>query len=140
MDDLQRLLIERECERLIVAYTHINDLEGGKGIADLFTEDGVLEVPGLVRRGRAELEEAVAQRPKGMFMRHISTNAAVTVIDEDNAEAVSYLVAYVDRTPGGEPRAMAAPTVAGQYYDRFVRTERGWRIAHRRTEVALRRE
>jgi hypothetical protein len=43
MDGMQRLLIERECARLVVAYTHFIDLGEAERVAELFTKGGVFE-------------------------------------------------------------------------------------------------
>jgi hypothetical protein len=52
MDDLERLLAERACERLIVEYCRLVDFGEAARIADLFTEGGVWSGVDLVLDGR----------------------------------------------------------------------------------------
>jgi hypothetical protein len=47
---LDRLLAERECERLIIDFVHRLDLGQPSSVAELFTPDGVWEWPDGERR------------------------------------------------------------------------------------------
>jgi hypothetical protein len=57
LSDLYYLLIERECERLGVLYTHFIDFGEAERITDLFTEDGVWEGLGYRVEGTKQLRE-----------------------------------------------------------------------------------
>lgn len=141
MDDLERLMIERDCERLIYAYCHLIDHgEAGK-VGDLFAEDGVWASPEVTHTGR----EAVArtfqarQANTARMSRHVCSTPLIEVVGEDEARAVTYLTLYRhDGTPGRRASPLAGlPEVVGDYHDVFVRTPDGWRFKSRRFAPAF---
>ncbi len=145
LDPLERLLAERECERLIVEYARRLDLGEPDGVAELFTEDAVWEMPGLIRfEGRDELSVGIPSRlsASARTTRHVCTNIAINVVGPSEAVGCCYLINYRHDWPDGviEQQAPSAePKYIGEYHDRFVRTPVGWRFAHRRTVLAFSR-
>ena len=141
MDQNERMVIERECERLIVAYTHYVDFGQAARIAELFTADGVWESPEATLAGQRAIREGFAarQRDEQRVSRHVCTNFALEVTDEDTAEGVVYFTVYRhDGDAALMPRPLEGPVLVGHYRDRFVRVKAGgWRFAHRREEVAF---
>ena len=85
-DDLQRLLDERACERLITEYTHLVDFGNAPGIADLFTADGVWRTDEFSMDGQEGIRAGFSRRQAvtRRQSRHVCTNIAVTV-DGDTA-------------------------------------------------------
>jgi uncharacterized protein (TIGR02246 family) len=144
MDQNDKLLIERECERLVTAYCHYVDHGEAERIAELFSEDGVWTSAEATMDGREAIRKAMAARQANLarMSRHVCNNFLLEIIDADHAEGTVYLTLY--RHDGKEGRALSpleGPAMVGEYRDRFVRTEEGWRIAHREIEVDfLRRE
>jgi hypothetical protein len=136
MEDIERMLIERECERLVVTYCHYVDHGVASRIADLFTDDGVWTAPGVRMEGREQLLAGFGQREanKQRMSRHVCQNFLCDVIDADHAEGVVYLILY---RHDGDPERTVSPIsgaeMVGEYRDRFVRTEAGWRLAERNT-------
>jgi ketosteroid isomerase-like protein len=131
---------ERACERLIVAYTHLIDFGEAARVAELFTEDGVWESAEATMRSRDEIAAGFARRQDntGRRSRHVCTNVAVDLISATEAAGVCYFTLY--RADGVDPAAVApleGPAIVGEYHDRFVRTDDGWRIAHRRATAAF---
>lgn len=140
VDDLARLLIERACERLIAAYTHHIDFGEAARVAELFTEDGIWESPeaALVGRGRIQDSLQARQDRTNRTSRHVCTNALFNVIDERHVQGVVYFTLYRHDGDGDRRAApLDGPLMVGEYRDRFVRTEDGWRFAHRKTEVGF---
>jgi ketosteroid isomerase-like protein len=140
MEALERLLIERECERLVTAYCHYVDHGEAARIADLFTEDGVWTSPEFTLKGREELARGFGRRQAqtARMSRHVCNNFRVDVLDADRAEGVVYLTLY--RHDGEEGRSVSPleqPEMVGEYRDRFVRTPDGWRISQREIEVSF---
>jgi hypothetical protein len=141
-DPLARLLDERACERLIVDYTHLVDFGEAARIADLFTTDGVWEAGGVRMEGQDAIRRGFGAR-QGVTRRtsrHVSSNVAITLVGPDEATGISYLVNYRHDSPSGVaevPAPAGLPKFVGEYHDRFVRTPEGWRIAHRRCEMAF---
>ena len=141
-DALTRLLDERACERLVIDYTHLVDFGEAARIADLFTEDGVWEAEGVRMEGRDAIRAGFGAR-QGVTRRtsrHVCTNLAITLAGPDDATGVSYLVNYRHDSASGVaelPAPAGLPKFVGEYFDRFVRTPDGWRIAHRRCTLAF---
>ncbi len=143
MDDVTKLLIERECQRLVTAYCHYVDHGEAAKIADLFTEDGVWTGGNITLKGREQLQRGFGRRQANSerMSRHVCQNFLCDVIDEQNASAVVYLVLYRhDGDPEREFSPLPGPELVGEYRDRFVRTSQGWRIAERRTIASFVRE
>jgi len=143
MDDLRRITIERECERLVMTYTHLVDFGEAERVAELFAPDGVWEAPQARVNGQEEIRAAFAarQRKVGRVSRHICTNLAINVIDDRTAEGVVYLTLYRhDGEPARTPRPLDLPLIVGEYRDRFVLTDAGWRFACRRASVGFVRQ
>ena len=141
MDDLQRLLDERSCERLIVEYTHLVDFGNAPGIAELFTRDGVWRTDTFAMEGQDEIR-AGFERRQGVTRRqsrHVCTNVQVRV-DGDRATGLCYLVNYRHDSETGVaemPAPADVPKYVGEYHDTFVRTDDGWRFEDRYCTTAL---
>ena len=143
MDPLERLLAERACERLVYRYAQLLDLGQADKVPELFVDDGVWELPGRIRfAGRAELDAGIPTRltAPGRTARHLCMNVVIDVLGPDEAVGTSYMVNYRYDDPSGVPADLAPtgdPVYIGEYHDRFVRTEDGWRFHQRRTELAF---
>ncbi len=142
MDDvIRRMADERACERLITQYTHLVDFGRAPDIADLFTEDGVWRTDEFSMDGQDEIR-AGFERRQGVtrrLSRHVCTNIAIEV-DGDVATGLCYLVNYRHDSETGEaerPSPADVPKYVGEYRDRFVRTEDGWRFQDRLCEMAF---
>lgn len=142
MDDIQRMLIERECERLINQYCLFVDFGEASRIAELFTEDGWWENESIRMEGREGIRRNFSQR-QGVTRRtsrHLCTNVLIDVVDEDHATGVCYLINYRYDSRTGEaeyPAPSDAPKFVGEYRDTFVRTPEGWRFATRHCDITF---
>jgi ketosteroid isomerase-like protein len=145
LDPVERLVAERDCERLMVDYARRLDLGQPERVAELFTDDGVWEMPGRLRfEGKDQLRAAFSTRmvASGRTARHVVTNVAIDVVAPGEATGFCYLINYRHDSPTGNPEDPApaeAPMYVGQYHDRFVRTAEGWRFKYRRSEIAFAR-
>lgn len=146
MDAIERLLIERACERLVSQFCHYVDHGEAQRIADLFSEDGVWSVPGIsTLTGQAELRAGLGERQAlhSRVARHVCANVLIDVLDADTAEGVAYVTNYRHERGRDESDTEIAPVehplMIGEYRDRFVRTPEGWRIARREVVVAFRK-
>jgi len=134
MDDLQRLLIERACERLMAEYCHLVDHGQAARVADLFTENGVWSSPRTTMAGRPAIRDGFRRRQDraDRASRHVCCNPLTEVQDETHASGVIYLTLYRHDGEAGEPiTPMAALAAVGEYRDVFVRTAEGWRFERR---------
>lgn len=139
MDDLTRLIHERACERLIHGFARALDLYDYDGALRLWSDTGVLAVPGHDHRGHAGLRDWMGQRERDMVCRHIVTNLTVDVVDETTATAGAYCSAWrVRGWRGREPGPMMPPAYVVEYADTFTRDPAlGWLFARREVRVAL---
>jgi uncharacterized protein (TIGR02246 family) len=129
---LQRLLDEAEIRDLLLAFAHGLDDKDWAAYAGTFTEDGVFEILGQRRVGRAEIA-AGPQRDLTRFDRtqHFSTNHVIA-IDGDTASARSYLLG-VHIPDAHQPEVHT--DIGGCYHCTCRRTDEGWRFSHVRIEV-----
>ena len=146
IDPTQRLLIERDCERLVIDCCHFVDHGQASRIADLFSEDGVWTAPGLfTTSGREALRKGMAAREAKSFRtaRHLCSNFRLEILDANHAEGVVYVTIYRhdgregEETGKGPSPLEEPPLMVGEYRDRFVRTAEGWRIARREVGAAF---
>jgi hypothetical protein len=135
MTEAERDLIERACEKLSIAYARHIDFREYEAFADLFTEDGVLEVFGNQLRGRKSILTSMSDRPANRKSLHIFTNIWTNVLDQDNATGKTYLSLFRADHDGPGPAPNTLPLLAGYYDDVFVRTPKGWRFASRKATM-----
>ena len=134
MNATDELLIERACERLIADSAVFNDQREWTALAALYTPDGVVVRPNGQRlEGREAIEAAYAGGAPDRVTRHLCTNLRVDVDDADSAHATT-TVLIVSGTRGDEANVTYRP---GEFADRFVRTDEGWRIAERRASLMM---
>jgi uncharacterized protein (TIGR02246 family) len=140
MNPAERIGIERECERLMVDYAAHVDFRDYDAFANLFAEDGELNLTGQPVRGRDAIRRAMEIRPAGRESRHVITNLSVKIIDENRAEGVCYLTLYRKDAAEGERRPFehAGPEIVGDYHDVYVKRGSGWKFKSRRIKVAFR--
>ena len=133
MSDLQTLLDDREIRHLAFRYCRALDTKDWALLDEVFVPDataqlgqpamlvGIEEIRTRIRTALRSLDDS----------QHLVGNHEIAV-DGDTATHRCYLQAQHVRVaaPGG-PNDI----VAGRYEDRLVRTEHGWRIAHRTLTV-----
>jgi hypothetical protein len=135
---IDRIAIERACERLVTSYCHYIDHGSAERVSELFSEGGVWTSEEVRHNGREEIRNAMAERQANAsrMSRHVCNNFLIDVIDEDSAEGVVYLTLY--RHDGKEGRRLSpldGPLMVGEYRDRFERGADGWRIVRRDVAV-----
>ena len=140
MDQEQRTAIERACERVSIAYAHHVDFRDYSALAELFTEDGVLEVFGNQIKGREAVQAALSARPENRKSLHIFTNILINVIDADQAEGITYLSLLRADHDGPGPAPLDGLLMGGYYEDKFRRTAAGWRLSLRKATMLFTRE
>jgi hypothetical protein len=136
---IERAAIGWECERLIHLYAMLNDAGDFEAMAEMFSEDGVFARPtqaDVPIRGRAAILAAYTSRPP-RFTRHLITSVVVTVEDQDNARAHSYLSLHTGQPGEGLPRPAEPAYLIGDFKDRFVRRQGVWKFSERLGSLAL---
>jgi SnoaL-like domain len=138
---LERLQIERDCERIVHAYSRALDLGDMSTAADFFAENGSLArpmAPDAVITGRETIRAALLTRPKTLLTKHLATNVMIEVVSRDEARGLSYLT-MISTTPGdaAPPFVSAGPLYFGEFKDRFVRERGEWKILERRGSIQM---
>lgn len=133
MDDLERLLSERACERLVNDYANLLDAYDYEGFLQLWSEDAVLDMLGTEHRGLNGLRAWLEGRERRMICRHLVTNTVTRVIDRDRAEGACYTIAFRARNAeGAGPGPVGDPTFVVSYRNHFIRhPQRGWLFSRR---------
>jgi uncharacterized protein (TIGR02246 family) len=98
---------------------------------DCFADDGIWEMPGSVKKGRAEILEGVQQRRRdkiqgpGTNTRHVVSSISIRPDGPDRAVSDAYYRFYADTAGTPTVRSM------GHYHDEFVKVGGAWKYAHR---------
>ena len=141
MDEMESLLIERTCSRLVLLAAEHADHHRPAEFAALFAPDAVLSRPNAEPlRGREAIRAAYAQRPANRITRHVVTNLRVDVLSAADARATSVVLLWAGSTddePGPRGRPAHAGQVLGEFDDRFALTPEGWRIVSRQASFLL---
>ena len=126
---LQRICDRDEIAHLLHEYCRGLDLMDLDAVAAVFTEDCVVEYGSeekMQSRGAKQLALALRRLWRWTRTSHHLSNVQVTFENDASARAISYVLAWHERPDG------STATIWGQYHDRVVRTDKGWRIAERR--------
>ena len=126
---------------LINRYGAVHDFGNPEEYADLFTANGEISVgngPAIVKGHDALVAQAKSDHARfsgapgtdgktSSIMRHLISNAQVTLTGSDSAVGQTYVTTIVQKGDIG-------PTIlsVGRYEDRFLKQNGQWRIAHRR--------
>jgi hypothetical protein len=125
MTDLELLISERTCERLIFDYAALNDAGDWDAVAKLYVTHGRMSrptAPDDFIEGRDAILAAFKSRPP-RITRHICANIRVCIESESRARATSQILLFTaaDKLP-----------LVGSYADAFELTAVGWRFVERR--------
>jgi len=136
--------IEWDCQKLWRRYYYHVDHREFELAAALFTEDiDWTNSMGIVLSGREELLKGLYGALGDGTIRHVLTNMVINVIDEDHATARAYnSICYTKGLKYEEhdgPIPFEGPHRLGDNYTEFLRTEEGWRISKRRSNIIFRR-
>ncbi len=142
MNDVDRMLIEHECCKLMLQYCEYVDHLAPTEFANLFTRDAYYNPAAHPEmNSRDEILAWISGYPLDRLARHVSTNQIVEVIDADNAKGTSYAVVYRQEQPvPGAPSEKVVPRAIVEYHDTFRQTDEGWRIASREYQYTFLKE
>jgi hypothetical protein len=124
---LERLLDERDLRRSAELYAQGADRRDKALWESIFTEDGVIEAPGLRLEGRTNIVAALdAMKRLYVATQHRVHNQVVT-IDGGSAHGETYSTADHLSVTGGRRTIL---TWAIRYQDRWRRVGGRWRFSH----------
>jgi hypothetical protein len=139
---VERMEIERACERLSYVYGRALDLGDMNAAADCFAENGSMARPmnpGQVIQGREAVRASLLTRPKTLLTKHLTTNVMVDVESRDSARGLSYLTMIATTPPqdAAPPFVSSGPMFFGEMQDRFVREHGVWKFLERRGSIQM---
>ena len=143
MAPLERLAIVQACTELVARFAHAIDARDNDALASMFVADGVFcrpTAPDDAVRGRETIRARFAARPAGKLTRHLCLNTVVTVLNAEEAQAVSYILLYTGDHPEGAslPIKADAKQLLGAFHDRMVRDSDGvWKFRERRGSLSM---
>ena len=114
--------------QLIARYTIHGDRGDIKGLAACFADDGVLEFPGALATGPAEIAAALTngqRNPALSLVRHHLTSSLIQLDGNLHASGRTYFQVYSN----------VGPDHVGVYADRFVKLHTGWFFLHRQVRI-----
>lgn len=124
---------EHACAALAARYAYYCDRDRTK-VADLFTEDAVLELVGRAMHGREAIRKDMVPRP-GVVTLHICANTVIDLEDADNARGTTHLLSLgFEGEAQAFPLPMPVPRTGGIYFDRFRRVDGRWLFSERRLD------
>lgn len=136
--EVQQVIDRTLIRELMDRYGTVHDVGTPDEYADLFTADGEISSGGRVMvKGREALKaqavrdherytETDAQGRKSSIMRHLISNAQITITGADTAEGTCYVTTVVRKGNVG-PAILSI----SRYVDRYVKANGEWRIKHR---------
>jgi hypothetical protein len=138
MDDLNRMLAERACEKLCYAYANFLDAYEHDKFIGLWADDAVLNMLGREQKGRHGIRAWLESREQDLTCRHLVTNVVTEAVDDTYVKGFCYTIAYRARGwRGREPGPLEAPTFLVQYHSEFRKEARGWLFSRRDVSAAL---
>ena len=142
LSSLERIEIERACERLILVYSRALDLGDMNAAADCFAANGSMARPmnpDVVIQGREAIRASLLTRPKALHTKHLATNIMIDVQGPDTATGLSYLsmVSVMLADGAKPPHASPGPLWFGECVDSFVREDGAWKLLDRRGSIQM---
>ena len=131
----------REIEQMILRFfLHLDEQEYDQ-LATLMAPSGTWLRNNVLLKGPGGVREAMRARPVGFTTRHLITNMAIDVVDDDHADATYYLTVFAhsgDVKPTG-PLKMEHPVHVSIVRQAVARTGDGWRVAALSAEATFHR-
>lgn len=139
---LDTLLAEHAIHRLVLDAQHALDTKAFDEFVQLFVPEGRLYRPTTPEPlvGREAILQAYRSNPSNRLNRHLVTNQRVTLLSETEAHSLAYVTLYSSEAGEREAEVFGAPvhrSLVGEYHDRCVLTDDGWRLQERRAVFVL---
>ncbi|MDT8400011.1 MAG: nuclear transport factor 2 family protein [Pseudomonadales bacterium] len=132
-DDI--LTIEQICSGLIIQLANYNDAMRYEELAALFAEDGRFARPTDPENyvvGNADILASFQARPRDRLTRHIISNIQIDVHSKTAASGRSYGLLFTGSLNNQAEKfgvQANASQFIGEFYDDFVKTDRGWKFS-----------
>ena len=135
LQPLERLLLERELQQVLIAYALLCDGRDWQAIGYIFSDDASASYGGGTLPDRAAILAMLCNHLGGCGpTQHLLGNLQVWV--DGQGQVTSRTEVRASHRGAGEQQDQTYDCM-GHYDDRWTRTPAGWRIAHRTMTVAL---
>ncbi len=137
MDPLEELIIKDKCRELSLRFGRLQDERRYNDLPGLMTEDGTytrLDEELTI----SDFIEWVGTMPPNKT-RHFVTDIDFSEVLEVSARGVSYYTLYLYGGEEDTPYPLEGPFVVGEYHEKFIKTEKGWKIKSREARIIFRK-
>ena len=137
MDPLEELIIKDKCRELSLRFGRLQDERRYDDLPGLMTEDGTytrLDEELTI----SDFIEWVGTMPPNKT-RHFVTDIDFSEVLGVSATGVSYYTLYLYGGEEETPYPLEGPFVVGEYYEKFIKTEKGWKIKSREARIIFRK-
>lgn len=130
-----------ECERRVIRFMADFDSQHYEKASELFAPDGVWHRPDGDIQGRENFLSRMAQRPRGLLVRHVITNLRSQRIDQITVKVESYVTVYRHDFEHeiSYPASLSGPVVMGRYTDVLKQTHGTWMIQDKSVSIDFKR-
>ena len=137
MDPSEELIIKDKCRELSLRFGRLQDERRYNDLPKLMTKDGT-----YTRLGEKltilDFIEWVGTMPPNKT-RHFVTDIDFSEVREASAKGVSYYTLYLYGGETNSPYPLDGPFVVGEYHEKFVKTDEGWKIKSREAQIIFRK-
>lgn len=141
LNETERRNIEHACAALCLDYCEIVDAKDYQRLREVFAADATFVSPASPEKvivGADAIVAALSMIPSTLATLHFALNVRVHAETPDSASGSCRIMLFT--ADGNEPESAEGRKAAekqriGIYYDRYVRTPSGWRIADRRDKA-----
>lgn len=142
LTELDRCLIHRAVETLIIETGKTIDTKDFQALYQCFHAQAELYRPTTADPlvGPAAIAASYEQNPAKRLNRHLVSNLSVTIESAVEARAHCYVTLYSSDDGDQVDAVFGAPLhrcLVGEFHDRCVKTDAGWRILERRASFTL---
>ncbi|WP_108124218.1 nuclear transport factor 2 family protein [Saccharospirillum mangrovi] len=142
LSELDRCLIHRAVEALIIRTGKTIDSKQFQALDQCFHAEGRLYRPTTPEPliGPAAIAASYEQNPAQRLNRHLVSNLSVDIESANDVRAHCYVTLYSSDDGELVDGVFGAPLhrcLVGEFHDRCVNTDAGWRILERRASFTL---
>ena len=122
--------VKQACTDLVLDYAYYRDQLDADKFSNIFSDDATLTVLGDVFVGKDAIKARLQDGKNGPITRHMMSTIRIFQQDANHASGVSYVTVY--GAPQGDfPLKVDDFLAIGEYHDKFVKTDSGWKISRR---------
>lgn len=135
LSDRDEQRIKAEISDLVSDYAVYRDEKNAEGYANTFAPNGRIWLRGEWFEGRDAIRKRIEIANPNVVTMHVVTTGQIKFTGRDTATGIQYVTVYTkmldDPPDDNEVIPVDGFVVLGKYYDKYVRTDDGWKFAER---------